>query len=858
MKNMRSSLIMALLPFMLCAISAIQTASAEEIGRLRGKVIDGETGDAIAGVVVKALGKTGKVLSFGSTGKDGVFSIAAPAHIDSLSFRCMGYEMLCVARDTDLHEIRLTPRATRLNDVVVDAPDIYARGDTLVFNVGRYANAKDNAIIDVIKRLPGIKVEDDGTIKYQGKPINRFYLDGNDFISGQYGLATNNISHKDVKSVEIMENHQPVKALEGIEFPEEAGINLRLKEDARSRWVGVGQAAMGYEPLLYSGSIFTMRLASKVQNVFTLKGDNTGWNPESQIREHDFDGMFPSGDPENLWREYITADAVNAPLSEKRTRDNLSWIANGISSWRKGDTSMRFKLNYMGDRLDYSSRTATDYFSDVIPSFLQDDALRTRSHDLSAQFNAEVNKSGYYLKDKLNVSSVWDNAHSTITGSFDLNQRVVRHSLSVVNDLKLVKRNDRNVFTLTSRNSFNHSPDRLTVEGNENAFQRLGTTDLRSTTETKFGKFHRFWKLYIEGGVDIDWHRTDVSLNGMGAFDNSGVCNAFISSLYATPSVEYERDGWRCSLGSLFRWRHQSIDGQHDYLDLLPRLYVRKQLTSRSEFSGTLAYRLGSPKPYMEMDRPVMSDYRNLFIAGDTRGRDRSVGITLNYRYRNPLKSLFMNASASYNYQRWGVMSNQLFVEDFVISTFSEKASGSRSWYFNAGVSKGLGRSRMVTGFDVRSSFTSASTMRDDAVVPFRQSSVNVKPYFKGSIVKWLSLNYEASYTWSRLRFHGTGNASHSFSQNLFLTVLPVDYLDFTAGAEHFLTRFSDSSVSNLFLFDASATWRINGKVRLSLTANNLLDRRRYEYVNYGTLSRSEYSFRLRPRNILLSLQVRF
>lgn len=88
--------------------------------------------------------------------------------------------------------------------------------------------------------------------------------------------------------------------------------------------------------------------------------------------------------------------------------------------------------------------------------------------------------------------------------------------------------------------------------------------------------------------------------------------------------------------------------------------------------------------------------------------------------------------------------------------------------------------------------------------------------------------------------------------------MLPVDYLDFTAGGEHFLTRFPDSSVSNLLLFDASATWRINGKVRLSLTANNLLDRRIYEYVNYGTLSRSEYSFRLRPRNILLSLQVRF
>ena len=64
--------------------------------------------------------------------------------------------------------VEMCRKATQLKDVIVQAPDIYARGDTLVFNVARYANATDNAIIDVIKRLPGIKVEDDGTIKYQG------------------------------------------------------------------------------------------------------------------------------------------------------------------------------------------------------------------------------------------------------------------------------------------------------------------------------------------------------------------------------------------------------------------------------------------------------------------------------------------------------------------------------------------------------------------------------------------------------------------------------------------------------------------------------------------------------------------
>ena len=99
--------------------------------------------------------------------------------------------------------------------------------------------------------------------------------------------------------------------------------------------VGVAQAVAGVQPLLYDGSLFTMRMASKIQNMFTLKADNTGWNPANEIREHDFDDMFSSDYTASLWPEYISADIINAPLTEKRTRDNLSWLANAITAWKR-------------------------------------------------------------------------------------------------------------------------------------------------------------------------------------------------------------------------------------------------------------------------------------------------------------------------------------------------------------------------------------------------------------------------------------------------------------------------------------------------------------------------------------------
>ena len=838
--------------FILCFLLGLLSASAADPDGLRGRVVDADTDEPVVGCIVKSKGV------FTSTDKEGGFVINPKAGTDSVSFRFMGYESASLPITADFSCVRLRPKATQLNDVIVEAPDIYAKGDTLVFNVARYANAKDNAIIDVIKRLPGIKVEEDGTIKYQGKPINKFYLDGNDFIGGQYGLATNNISHKDVASVEVMENHQPVKALEGIEFPEEAGINLKLKEDARSRWVGVAQAAAGVQPLLYNGSLYTMRIGAKTQNIITLKADNTGWNPANEIQEHDFDDMFSSDYISNLWPEYISADIVNAPLTEKRTRDNLSWLANAITAWKKGDTSMRLNLNYTGDRLDYNSGVTTDYFSNQIPQFVQNNSQRTLTHDLSAQFYSQTNKRGYFLKEKFSVTGLWDKSNSAITGSSDLAQRVDRKSFSANNDLKLVKRNEKKLFTLISRNTFVYRPDRLAVTGDEDAVQSVGTTDFRSTTETKFGKMTRFWKYYVSGGLDLDWHRINSTLSGLGDFDNDGIHEAFLSNLCATPQVDYERNGWRASLTMPLKWLHYSVSGQHDYINASPRLYVKRQLTAKSDISGSVTYSLGSPQPYLNITAPVLSDYRNLFIADNPNKYSQNVAATLSYRYRNPLKSMFFNLSATYNHSCSSIMSNQLFVGDFIVSTYADKLSDSNSWYFKGGFSKGLGHSKMVVGCDIDASLSSASSMRDNDLIPYRQITAGVKPYFKGSLTKWLSVNYEASYGFSKLKIDGEANDYHTFRQNIFTTIIPNDIVQFTIGAEHFLTRFPEGNTANLVLLDASAVWRLNNKVRLSLTANNVLNQRSYKYVNYGTLSRSEHHFQIRQRSILASIQYRF
>ena len=71
-----------------------------------------------------------------------------------------------------------TEQATKLKDVVVKAPSIRQRGDTISYNVASFADANDKSLADVLKKMPGIEVSDKGEIKYNGKAINKFYIEG--------------------------------------------------------------------------------------------------------------------------------------------------------------------------------------------------------------------------------------------------------------------------------------------------------------------------------------------------------------------------------------------------------------------------------------------------------------------------------------------------------------------------------------------------------------------------------------------------------------------------------------------------------------------------------------------------------
>lgn len=845
---------------------------------LRGVVLDKDDHSPIAGAIVQMQDASGHTFRYSLTNDKGEFCIQCnPAVADRLSFRCMSYK----AEEVEIRAARspmtvyLLAQPTRLRDVIVKAPDIEQRSDTLTYHMSKYAKAEDKKIADVLKRLPGIKVEENGQIKYNGEPINKFYIDGSDFMDGRYGIATENIHPSDVASVEVLENHQPIQVLKGLEFSQQAGLNIKLKEKARHRWIGILSGSLGAAPLLYDASAFAMRIAGRWQNMESARVNNTGWNPASQSTRHIDERIFGNGYADRLWDDYISAGGVQSPIDEGRTRDNFSTLANTNNSWHLGDgKDMRFHLSYEGDRLDCLAGYETDYFDEEIPSFVEHNVMRTQTHRVSGQWALQINRPAMFLKDNLYMDAGWNRAESRIGGTLSLFQKSETPSYCVTNDMQLVKRIGDNLLTVSSRNRFAYKPHSLGVTSDYVAEQEIESGDFRSVTEARYGWLLGKWNIYARGGVDFNRHDMEANLQGLTLpnsvqndrdFTQQSNTGFTLLNTYMSPEVSYKSYKWLATLSvpasyhlHRIRDRRNGTAVSNNYVSIIPSINVRHRFSAKMDIAAQFRYSLTPPEASLYIPGILMTDFRDLYRPEPSTGYRESHSVMLNLRYRNPVTSLFFNLTGTYEWNHAPYMSSQLFIGNYILNTYESADSDGKNLSLNGSISKGLMSGRMTVGADIGYVQVWNRSMRQGEITPNVLRILFVQPTLKGYLTGWLSVDYRVAYSKNTMDIESSGRSGYdALKQFLTCTFVPHKKWQITLGGEHYRTKFNSGRSSSLVLLDAFIRWSASRRIDISLNANNLLDQREYRYASYGTLSQTEYMYRLRGRNVWGGVQVR-
>lgn len=323
MNKIRALIVYAFLTLMFC------TYAVADSRKLSIKIEDAESKKPLSDTSCRVYSPKGKLYRFAISNNEGLITISSNAG-DILEFSHIGYRKVRYSSsklsNNRTNKIRLNKEEVHLREVIVKARPIVAKSDTIVYYVSSFKKIGDTHLKDVLKQLPGIKVAENGAVSYQGKSINKFYIEGRDLLGNRYNQATNNMPINAVSRVEVMENHQPIKMLKDNQFSDKAALNIRLKKGFVARPFGEIASSAGYgDNTLYKGKIFLTQIFSKDQMMITGKINNSGEDLSNETKEHI--------DISNLEAfERIDIPIINTSLSDEIIKKSYYLDNRSISS----------------------------------------------------------------------------------------------------------------------------------------------------------------------------------------------------------------------------------------------------------------------------------------------------------------------------------------------------------------------------------------------------------------------------------------------------------------------------------------------------------------------------------------------
>ena len=322
-------------------------------------------------------------------------------------------------RSAEYHFV-LSPRPTELPNVVVKPPPVSQKGDTINYVVSAFAEPKDRSIADVLNKIPGIEVQGDGRVLYQGKPIQKYYIEGMDLLEGRYNLANQNLPHSSVSSVQILENHQPIRILDSLVPTDRASLNIKLKNHITV--TGSGRAGLGAAPLLWDAGATPMVFRKKTQWIASWQANNTGNDVSRQLKTLTLESLMEQLDGFGAAAQTLQmVDAASPPVNARRYLDNNVHLLTGnLLTKLNKDLELRMNASYLNDVQRREGSATTIYYTPSGDVALQEQiSNRYFTDELSTQFTLQQNTPRGFFKNMLTINLHDNHARGLVQNNTD-------------------------------------------------------------------------------------------------------------------------------------------------------------------------------------------------------------------------------------------------------------------------------------------------------------------------------------------------------------------------------------------------------------------------------------------------------
>ena len=850
--------------------------------------VKNETGEAIIGTITVQAKNSLIIAGFTRSDANGKYTVGYEGKADSIvltvSGMLIGKHSKVVVNKSQRVDFVIKEQALKLKEVTVNASKIRQNKDTLDFLVGAYTDQNDRVIGDVIKKMPGIEVAESGKISFNGREISKFYVENMDLLHGKYGLATNNISAKAVSIVQVLENHQPIKALRDKLPTSDVAINLKLKDSAKGTLSIVGLIGGGYQPVLWNAELSAMYFGKKRQNMTIYKGNNSGDNVALEFRTH--------YDYERIYMNSISSLQVQMPTTpsvpRKRYIDNRSHAVT-TNHLVKTNENTEFTTNilYYDDCIRKEGYSFYEQFLPVGEKLIIEEQLASASHIHNAEVasRANVNTENHYFNNALNLKASWNNDFATGSTYSNANQettkieqRLDQPFFSIDNTMNLIKTTPKNSYKLYFSVGYGQKPHTLTVspatylgeEQLKSLVQDLTVRDFGAVLRLSYGFRLKDFRLDYSfwGRADVRNLNTGLSGEATGnvteVFDDTFKNNLWYNTYQAglSQNYSYEKGNFKATLGLPFIYYILTDNDKiPDIYSMHNRVCLQPSLSLKYEHRSFTFHVLGNAKrSFGDINAGytgyILHGYRNLLRnTADRLLENRFATAKISVSYKDIFHALFVNLGVNYGYSWKNLLYGYSYQGIMSIKNTIEQPTDTENYGIRLSASKGLSFWSGTLKVSGNYNGGNGQQLIQKEILDSRFRNYGVGTGLNLSPISFLSLNY--SFSWSESQNYIVGRSLdfpkiRRTSQTVGLNVFPMKAITINMNVEH---QYNSVAGQRYTIFaDAGLKWK-NKHLDIELGINNIFNARQYVSASYSEVSTYYYSYNLRPVSALLKFR---
>ncbi|WP_044207750.1 carboxypeptidase-like regulatory domain-containing protein [Flammeovirga sp. OC4] len=772
-------------------------------------------------------------------------------HVSSLGYQ---QKIISLDKDKSNYSIVMVSEVKNLNEVVItEDVVIKAQNDTLVFDPKKFSNGNEEVIEEVLANLPGVSVDDVGTIKIKNKEIKKVYIDGVDILD-HYKTGTQNIGAKAIEKIEVIQNFNENALLKEFDLSENFAINLTLTEKARNAIFGNINAGFGSDYNYEVGT--TLMNFSKSSKYLAVASSNSLGKSKSYLKNYNEENTLSNLKFQNTSTFSRLTDITPIPLAPYRYRigRNYHFSLNAVTNIKPTDF-LKMNVSGTGEFLNQGNAIFTNYLNEN-RSYNQLEKISTEPSLFNLKLNYKNNihekknfnatllieKEQFYSDAQLiyneNPLSI-DNKNTIhrIRGQFEITNKLNFGTLYTKGNIQFDNKNIEVYY-----NSADLYGDSIQfINQKEEVLSRGGGVELKYLRNTKWVNFTFALQdqLLTEDVNILSNTREDQMENSL--FYNNASFHVNFSKELKSFSYDIQNE---IALQTI------QNDEKKDYQFYNLNAYLNKKLGAYHRFS--IGVQLENKLDLMQSyDLVYWDNYNSNRRLNPIFEPIKTNRLIFSYRFDQIIKGININSFATIDQQDGVYYNNSFLSENFIINESQFIRDDFNGFTFNNSFDYYILPIKTIIkmGVDYSNRNNISSINKEQQKFTFE----SIKSYLKlGMNFNKITVKTNVDYLISNNinHFYNTTNSFEQLNILLYLKYAIHPKVDFAPSYTYYSLVRED--VNNHFLdFEINYTLKKN-KFNIYLKAQNLLNNNTYVTVNNSSIASTTSEVQLNQRQLLI------